>query len=299
VLLHVPRLMERLEKSQDWPKLDEKPPSKDWRWHFAFALWRFVAYQDKISLKDIQSTAAREDWRAASTVLLAAAELSIGDPLEGTSLVAEELARDKAAPLDHAWLHLHAAHLAAEAGHRDSARLHASQAVSVLSGIGDDPTASLLSGIAYRTLFNLASWKESSESISGALRAGDNAGSWWRDQQLRWALDAAAMSQFREWAQDDSSRWDAEPPMQQLLPSMLMALFSADRVGLAAAEARLGRFGAQCAKTDDEFRSGFARMLNSGYNELRGHMSPLDTPTLPASSRTRGSDWQKSTICPK
>lgn len=264
VLLHVSRLVERLEKSHDWPKLDEKPLSKDWRWQFAFALWRFVAYQDKSSLKDLQSTAEREDWRVASTVLLAAAELSYGDPLEGASLVADELVRDKAAPVDHAWLNLHAARLAAEVGNRDATRSHASQAISALSGIGDDPTASLLSGIAYGTLFNLASWKESADSISGALRAGDNAGSWWRDQQLRWALDAAAMSQFREWAQDTSSRWDAEPPMQQLLPSMLMALFSADRAGLAAAEARLGRFGAQCAKTDDEFRTGLVRLLNSG-----------------------------------
>lgn len=264
VLLHVPRLMQRLEKSRDWPKLNEKPLNKDWRWQFAFALWRFIAYRDKSNLKDIHLSAVREDWRAASAVLLAAADLSFGDPLEGASLVADELARDKAAPVDHAWLHLHASRLAAEAGHRDVVRSHASQAVSALSGIGDDPTASLLSGIAYRTLFNLASWKESAESISGALRAGDNAGSWWRDQQLRWALDAAAMSQFREWAQDASSRWDAEPPMQQLLPSMLMAQFSADRIGLVAAEARLGRFGAQCAKTDDEFRLAFARLLHSG-----------------------------------
>lgn len=264
VLLHVPRLMERMEKSSDWPKLDEKPLNKDWRWQFAFALWRFIAYQDKSSLKDIQSIAVREDWRAASTVLLAAAELSIGDPLEGASLVADELVRDRAAPVDHAWLHLHASRLAAESDLRDETRSHALQAISELAGVGDDPTASLLSGVAYRILFNLSSWKESAESISEALRAGDNAGSWWRDQQLRWALDAAAMSQFREWAQDASSRWDAEPPMQQLLPSMLMALFSADHVGLAAAEARLGRFGVQRAKTDDEFRSAFARLLNSG-----------------------------------
>src|SRR5690606_13670202 len=135
------------------------------------------------------------------------------------SLVTDELARDRAAPVDHAWLHLHASRLATEADLRDEAKSHALQAVALLVGIGDDPTASLLSGIAYRTLFNLESWKESAESISEALRAGDNAGSWWRDQQLRWALDAAAMSQFREWAQDASSRWDAEPPMQQLLPS--------------------------------------------------------------------------------
>lgn len=264
VLLHVPRLMERLKKSRDWPKLDEKPLNKDWRWQFAFALWRFIAYQDKSSLQDLQSTAVREDWRTASAVLRVAAELNIGEPLEGVSLVADELARDRAAPVDHAWLLLHGSRLAAEVDLRDEAKSHALQAVAVLSGVGDDPTASLLSGIAYRTLFNLASWKESAESISGALRAGDNAGSWWRDQQLRVALDAAAMSQFRVWAQDDSSRWDAEPPMQQLLPSMLMSLFSADRMGMAAAEARLGRFGVQCAKTDDEFRSAFAHLLNSG-----------------------------------
>lgn len=264
VLLHVPRLMERLEKSSDWQKLDDKPLNTDWRWQFAFALWRFIAYQDKSGLKDLHSTAAREDWRAASAVLLASAELSIGEPLEGASFVASELARDKAAPVDHAWLHLHASRLAAEAGSREKAKSHASQAIAALAGIGDDPTASLLSGIAYRTLFNLGSWKESADSISEALRAGDNAGSWWRDQQLRWALDAAAMSQFREWAQDASSRWDAEPPMQQLLPSMLMALFSADHVGLAAAQSRLGRIGAQCAKTDDDFRSAFARLLSSG-----------------------------------
>ena len=264
VLLHISRLTERLEKSRDWPKLNEAPLNRDWRWQFAFALWRFIAYHDRSGLRDIQPNALREDWRAALTALLAAAELHVGDPLEGASLVAQELARDKAAPVDHAWLHLHASRLAAEADLRDTAISHALQAVSALAGVGDDPTASLLSGIAYRTLFNLASWKESTESISEALRAGDNAGSWWRDQQLRWALDAAALSQFRKWAKDASSRWDAEPPMQQLLPSVLMALFSADRLGLAAAEARLGRFGAQCAKTDDEFRSAFARLLKSG-----------------------------------
>lgn len=264
VLLHLPRLRVRLENSDDWPKLDESPLNKDWRWQFAFALWRFIAHHDKSGLKDIHSTAVREDWRAASAVLQAAAELSIGDSLQGATLIADELARDKAAPVDHAWLHLHASRLAAEMDLREDAKAHALQAVASLAGIGDDPTASLLSGIAYRTLFNLATWKESAQSISEALRAGDNAGSWWRDQQLRWALDAAAMSQFRDWANDACSRWDAEPPMQQLMPSMLMALFSADLVGLAAAEARIGRFGVQSAKSGDEFRSGFALLLRSG-----------------------------------
>ncbi|MBN8727002.1 MAG: DUF4365 domain-containing protein [Xanthomonadales bacterium] len=264
VLLHVSRLKQRLETNRDWPELDKKPLNSDWRWQFAFALWRFIAYDDKSSLKDVQATAVREDWRTASTVLLAGAELSIGVPREGAYLVAEELARDKAAPVDHAWLHLHASRFADEAGLRDEAKSHASQAITLLTGIGDDPTASLLSGVGYRALLNLASWRESAESISGTLRAGDNAGSWWRDQQLRWALDAAAMSQFREWAHDTSSRWDAEPPAQQLLPSRFMALFSADRAGLAAAEARLGRFGSQCAKTDDEFRSAYSRLLSSG-----------------------------------
>lgn len=267
VLLHVPRLRERLEKSHHWPSLDEKPLNKDWRWQFAFALWRFIAYDDKSGLEEIQSTAVREDWRAALSVLRAAAELSVGDPCEGSLLVADELARDRAAPVDHAWLHLHASRLAGEAGLRDEAKTHALQAIGLLAGVGDDPTASLLSGIAHRTIFSLTSWKESAESMSEALRAGDNAGSWWRDQQLRWALDAAAISQFREWAQDSSSRWDAEPPMQQLLPSKFMALFSADRIGLAVAEARLGRVGTQCAKTEDEFRWAYAQLLNSGDKE--------------------------------
>lgn len=268
VLLHVPRLRERLEKSDDWPNLDEKPRNKDWRWQFAFALWRFIAYDDKNSLKEVQSSPAREDWRAALSVLRVAADLSIGEPCEGSSLIAHELARDRAAPVDHAWLHLHASRLADEAGDRDEARSHALQAIALLAGVGDDPTASLLSGIAYQTVFTLSSWREErSESMSEALRAGDNVGSWWRDQQLRWALDAAVISQFREWAQDSSSRWDAEPPMQQLLPSKFMALFSADRIGLAVAEARLGRVGTQCAKTDDEFRWAYARLLNSGDKE--------------------------------
>lgn len=264
VLLHIPRLQEYLEKSGDWPNLNEKPLNNDWRWQFAYGLWRFIAYNDRNYLKEIQSGATREDWRAAAVAVLAAAELSLGALDEGSSLVTIELARDKATPVDHAWLQLHAAHLAAEAGVRDDVRLHASQAISTLASIGDDPTASLLSGIGYRTLFSLATWKESADSISDTLRAGDNAGSWWRDQQLRWALDAAALSQFREWAQDASSRWEAEPPLQQLLPSILMALFSADRGGWAAAEARMGRFGTQYAKTDNEFRLAFMRLLNSG-----------------------------------
>ena len=283
VLLYIPRLTERLEKSRDWPNIDKAPLNKDWRWQFAFALWRFIAYEDRSGLGDIRPNAVREDWRAALTALLAAAELHVGDPLAGSSLVAQELARDMAAPIDHAWLHLHASCLAAEAGERDTSRSHASQAISALAGIGDDPTASLLSGIAYRALFNLTSWKDDIDSISESLRAGDNAGSWWRDQQLRWALDAAALSQFRKWAKDASSRWDAEPPMQQLLPSMFMALFSADRVGLAAAESRLGRFGAQCADTDDEFRSAFARLLKSGDKTsvlLAGRRAWLFGPAL-------------------
>src|SRR5690606_19134762 len=118
----------------------------------------------------------------------------------------DELSRDRAAPVDHAWLHLHASCLASAVGLRDEAKSHALQAIVLLAGVGDDPTASLLSGIAYRTVFNLTPWRESAGSMSGVLRASDNAASWWRDQQLRWALDAAAISEFRGWAQDTSFR---------------------------------------------------------------------------------------------
>ncbi|MGE4071125.1 MAG: DUF4365 domain-containing protein [Lysobacterales bacterium] len=269
VLLHVQRLRLLLKKNAAWPELDKEPKSADWRWHFAHAIWRFIAFGDCDPLRASHSQASRSktprsDWRVAASVVLASAEFLAGRTQSAASTIDGELNKDAAAPIDHAWLHLHAGHCAAELGANDDAKEHAAMALANLRGASDEPTASLLSGIGYRIIFNLGGWQESSRNMSATLKAADNAGSWWRDQQLRWALDAAALENFRTWTKDASSRWEAEPPGQQMMPSMLMALFSADHAGWAAAQSRLGRYEIQHSKNGDHFRSAFVRLLRSG-----------------------------------
>ena len=270
-LLHPQRLTARMKDARIWDDLNRRPQLDDWRWHFAYGLWRYVAFNETDALESsyaaVTDKTARSDWRVAAVVVLASARIELGELDQATALIDQELKRDLAGPIDNGWLQVHAANCAALAGRPDSAKDMAAKALAEFKLEADDATASLLAGVAYRISFNLTSWLDTSRNVSETLRAGDNAGSWWRDQQLRWALDAVALERFRDWAQESTSRWEAEPPGQQLRPSALMALFTGDHAGWSAAESRLGRYEMQCATTPDEYHRAFVRLLRSGDKE--------------------------------
>ena len=271
-LLHPQRLTARMKDARIWDDLDRPPRLDDWRWHFAYGLWRYVASNETDALESSYAAAVmdktgRSDWRVAAVVVLASARIELGELDKATALIDEELKRDVAGPIDNGWLLVHAANCAALAGRPDIAKDKVAKALDEFKLEADDATASLLAGVAYRISFNLSSWLDTNRNVSETLRAGDNAGSWWRDQQLRWALDAVAIERFREWAQESTSRWEAEPPGQQLRPSALMALFTGDHAGWSAAESRLGRYEMQRATTPDEYHWAFVRLLRSGDKE--------------------------------
>jgi hypothetical protein len=270
-LLHPQRLTNYIKGAEIWDDLNLPPRSVDWRWHFAFGLWRYVSSNKTDALEasyvTVADKSARSDWRVAAVVALASAWIEGGELDKATALIHQELKRDAAGPIDHGWLLVRAANCASLAGHSDIAKEMAAKALDEFRLDADDATASLLAGVAYRIMFNLTSWLDADKNFSATLRAGDNAGSWWRDQQLRWALDAVALEGFRAWAQESASRWEAEPPGQQLRPSALMALFTGDHAGWSAAERRLGRYEIQRATTVDEYLWAFARLVRSGDKE--------------------------------
>jgi hypothetical protein len=270
-LLHPQRLTARLKDKQIWDDLNQPPQRDDWRWHFAYGLWLYIAFNETTALEAsyvaVTNKAERSDWRVAAAAVMASARIELGELDEATFLIDKELERDVAAPVDQGWLLVHAANCAAIAGRVDVAKELAAKALDQLKLKADDATVSLLTGVAYRIIFTLTSWLDVDRYVSDTLRAGDNAGSWWRDQQLRWALDAVALERFREWSQESTSRWEAEPPGQQLRPSTLMALFTGDHAGWSAAESRLGRYEMQRATTPDEYLSAFVRLVRSGDKE--------------------------------
>lgn len=262
------QFLESMEKSDAWPDIGKPPRSKDWRWRFARALYLVLTDTSTTALEECVRDAGRDDWRACAVALLASTLYDQGDCKRAFDVVEEDLVKHVTSPVDHAWLQLLRARFAKELG--DSAESNSAIALALqsLTSESEDVTASLLRGQAYRMQFNASALSpDREELLPKAIRAADNAASWWRGQQSFWAMDAAAEEHFRTWCEDRSWRFDAEPPKQKLHGDAFLSGLSADQPGWQSANLRLGRHLITTARSVDDLAAALPPIYVSGSAE--------------------------------
>ena len=150
------REIDRFAKAhEDVPTLANAEKSDEWSWRFVSALGRHILHGETQPLIELGPTAPDPAARVAADAVAAAALMESATPDEAMRLLKAALARDDAAPTDHAWLEVQYARACAETGRTSDSREAAlrGQLARVLAP--EDLTAHAIAGSAARLLFDV------------------------------------------------------------------------------------------------------------------------------------------------
>lgn len=234
--------------SNHYPQLDMITASSSWSLRLFAALYGAISdnhVQELLQFLDQPPQAEHE--RAAAATIAATFYFETGDARAAAARLATELDRDRATPVDHAWLQVQSARAARELGQFTLARSLALEAFRTRLNAPEDPTCLALSAAASQIMFSLG--PPEATSFSDAVIASDTAVSWWRSQLVSWGLTDILDISFKGWAQDGSITFGAATgPIKHLRAASLISGLSGDHPAWGHALSMLAR----CTLLSDE-----------------------------------------------
>jgi len=215
------------EKYANVPTLADAVQSPAWGWRLVGALGHRLTTGELSQLQALlgdDTSDATE--RAALTVVVAAELMEAGRVDEAVPLLEDELGRDEAEPLDHAWLRLQHARACAEVGRLNDARDDAAFVQRLRITHPDDITTTAIAGVAAMIVFSTTPWTE--RNVGSVVQGADTAAAWWRTQTVAGALSAFADRTFETWSHDASIRLGGG---DQVNDELLAAALTANYLG--------------------------------------------------------------------
>jgi hypothetical protein len=204
--------------------------SDDWGWRFFAAMYDRAAKDKLDPLLECVRDAPRPDLAACAAVAAASALSESGRADEAVALLDATIARDDAAPVDHAWLHIQRARARAEIGDVDRAREDALVAQGARLAAPNDASASAVSGAAAILLFNTSRWGQ--RDVADVISGADTASSWWRAQVASRGLADVVEQTFRSWSRDQAVTFGGEDiAHNQLVSAGLASSHAGDHAG--------------------------------------------------------------------
>jgi len=208
------------------PSLSDASASSQWVWRLVGALGHRLTTGEVDQLRPLVDDAPDAVTRAAATVAAAAGLVEDGRVDEAVPLLEEALARDEAAPVDHAWLLVQHARACAEVGRVSDAQAAAIEVQKIRLSHAEDVTATAIAGAAAQLLFTTTQWTE--RDVANVIVGGDTTANWWRRQTLAWGLAALTDRTFKTWARDTSITFGG---VDQATTQLLAASLTANHVG--------------------------------------------------------------------
>jgi hypothetical protein len=214
-------------KHADVPTLADAVQSPDWGWRLFGALGQRLSTGELSQLQALlgEGTADATE-RAALAVVVAAELMEAGRVDEAVPVLEDELGRDEAEPVDHAWLRLQHARACVEVGRLNDARDDASFVQRLRITHPDDITATAIAGVAAMIVFNTTPWTD--RNVGSVVQGADTAVAWWRTQTVAGALSAFADRAFEAWSHDTSIRIGGR---DQVNDELLAAALTANYLG--------------------------------------------------------------------
>ena len=250
----------------DASKADERT---DWRWRFAYAFQQWLEDDETASIESLLDSAPSASHRTAVAAVLAAAYLESGTYDKSSCMLDRLIEKDDLPPVDLAWLLVHRATLRAELGDIPDARSDAASATKALRGDEDDPTATMLAGVAANILFVTAGF--GSGDLENVINSNDTAPAWWRGQTLSWALGHLDDEAFEDWLNDDKLRFNASDDGWENLESIrLNASLASDHEVWRSIATRQGKFllrGAHHIGDDLRLLQGLDQLRRAGSKD--------------------------------
>jgi Domain of unknown function (DUF4365) len=228
-------------KHADVSTLADAVHSPDWGWRLVGALGHRLSTGELSQLQallDEDTTDAT--GRAALTVVVAAELMEAGRVDEALPVLEDELGRDEAEPVDHAWLRLQHARACVEVGRLNDARDDAAFVQRLRITHPDDITATAIAGVAAMIVFNTTPWME--RNVASVVQGADTTAAWWQTQTVAGALSAFADRTFETWSHDASIQiGGGDQVNDELLAAALTANYLGDHGAWRQLYALLGQ----------------------------------------------------------
>jgi hypothetical protein len=236
----VSELRQFAEQHEEVPTPEEACGSDDFAWRLVGGLVRWLHAKGTDGLRSVALETSEAHVRVAAIVALTTALISEGLAHEARPIVEQELARDQASPVDHAWLMAQHARICLDLGDVEVARAQAGRVLSAGAISPGDVTATAIAGAAAIKLYNSASWQE--QSVSTVIGAADTTASWWRAQITAVGLEALTERSFSAWACDRTVTIAREDVANnRLISAGLLASNAADHGGWRHLSGLLGQ----------------------------------------------------------
>ncbi|MFE7406477.1 DUF4365 domain-containing protein [Isoptericola sp. NPDC057559] len=181
------------------PKPEQWKNHKDWGWRFVHALYELVTQGSASKFAQLESEARHRFERDACLVVQGCAEYASGNV---AGALAPLLPSRSTKPADRGWLYVHRAAFLLELDKPDEAAEAAKKALVAIKALDGDLSVSVIRGGAAEVLYAVADFGVG--DIEATVTAQDNAGTWWRTQDVSWALEKDLKLRFEGWTDNGS-----------------------------------------------------------------------------------------------
>lgn len=251
VQARVDDLAEFASRHEHVPTIAEAATSPEWAWRFVGALGAHITTGDLSALLELDESSPTTAGSTAWTITVAAGLLEEARADEALVVLEAALARDRAEPVDQAWLTVQHARACAEIGRLDEARQDAVRAQAIQLTSPNDVTATAIAGVAAALLFNTSGWGQ--QDVADLITGTDTTASWWRTQTVSSGLAALASRTYRSWARDTAvTLGGGDPVNNQLIAASLTANYVGDHQAWRNLSALLGQSALMQLSRDSE-----------------------------------------------
>jgi hypothetical protein len=276
------------------PKPEDWATHKEWGWRFVAALQELINTGSSPRFHKLTDEVRHRFERDACIVVHACIAYT-GDQAEAAALLLKPSKYTK--PADRGWMRAQFAALMLELDKPREASKAAQEALFAMKSLEGDLTVSAIRGGAAAVLYSTAGLARGDPAET--ITAQDNAGSWWRAQDVSWALEKDLKLRFDAWADSNTMHFVTSTAESELRT----AAWNAALTGSWGSWRHLSRLIAQlaCTRSTDPLELGDALALLVFVGERRPrrklprrcgrtapsvHLQRSSTPSRPGPGRS-------------
>lgn len=189
----------RADHRDECPKPEDWAASKEWGWRFVSAVHELLTTGSSTRFPQLANEARHRFERDACLVIQACIAYT-SDQAETAADLLKPTKHTK--PADRGWLRAHLASMKLELGKPKEASKAAQEALFLMKSLEGDLTLNAVRGAAAAVLYSAAGLARG--NLPDTITAQDNAGSWWRAQDVSWALEKDLTFRFEAWTDSNT-----------------------------------------------------------------------------------------------
>ncbi|MCW2799473.1 MAG: hypothetical protein JWQ70_945 [Aeromicrobium sp.] len=194
---------------------------KEWGWRFVAALRDLITEGSSPGFPKLAEDARHRFERDACLVVQACIAYTSDEAQAAADLLKPSRYTK---PADRGWMRAQLAALMLELDKPEEAAKAAREALFAMTSIEGDLTVSAIRGGAAAVLYSTAGF--ASGDLGTTITAQDNAGSWWRAQDVSWALEKDLKLRFESWAGAGSMHFASSNARGELTTASWNAAFT-------------------------------------------------------------------------